>query len=46
MKRMWLLFAGLMAVAPSVLGQAKDFPNKPVRVRGRRWRSGISTIRL
>ncbi len=29
---MYLLFAALMAVAPSVMGQAKDFPSKPVKI--------------
>lgn len=32
MKRMWLAVLGLMAIAPLALGQAKDFPNKPVKV--------------
>jgi len=32
MKRMLLVVAGLMAIAPLALGQTKDFPNRPVRV--------------
>ena len=32
MKRMLLVFLGLMAIAPLALGQAKDFPNRAVRV--------------
>lgn len=32
MKRMWLALLGLMAIAPLALGQANDFPNKPVKV--------------
>ncbi|MBE0614834.1 MAG: tripartite tricarboxylate transporter substrate binding protein [Burkholderiales bacterium] len=32
MKKLWFAFLGLMAVAPFALGQAKDFPNRPVKV--------------
>lgn len=32
MKRMWLAFLALMLLAPLAFGQAKDFPNKPVKV--------------
>jgi tripartite-type tricarboxylate transporter receptor subunit TctC len=32
MKRMWLAFLELMLIAPLALGQAKDFPNRPVKV--------------
>jgi tripartite-type tricarboxylate transporter receptor subunit TctC len=32
MKRMLLVFLALMAVVPSAMGQAKDFPNKTVKV--------------
>lgn len=32
MKRIWLAFLALMLVAPLAIGQAKDFPNKPVKV--------------
>jgi len=31
MKRMLLLFVGLMTIAPLALGQAKDFPNRAVK---------------
>ena len=30
MKRMWLAFLALMLIAPLALGQAKDFPNRPI----------------
>jgi tripartite-type tricarboxylate transporter receptor subunit TctC len=29
---MWLVFLSLIAIAPSAMGQAKDFPNKAVKV--------------
>jgi tripartite-type tricarboxylate transporter receptor subunit TctC len=32
MKRMWLAFLALMLTAPLALGQAKDFPSRPVKV--------------
>jgi|PersoiStandDraft_1058852.scaffolds.fasta_scaffold15952_2 tripartite-type tricarboxylate transporter receptor subunit TctC len=32
MKRMWLVFLWLIAIAPPAMGQAKDFPNKAVKV--------------
>lgn len=32
MKRICLVFLGLMAIAPLALGQARDFPNRPVKV--------------
>jgi tripartite-type tricarboxylate transporter receptor subunit TctC len=32
MRRLWLVFLGLMAVAPLAQGQAKDFPSKAVKV--------------
>ncbi len=32
MKRMWLSFMALMLIAPLAFGQARDFPNKPVKV--------------
>src|SRR5450830_560271 len=32
MKRMWLVFLWLIAIAPPAMGQAKDFPNKTVKV--------------
>ena len=32
MNRMWLVFLSLIAIAPLAMGQAKDFPNKAVKV--------------
>jgi tripartite-type tricarboxylate transporter receptor subunit TctC len=32
MKKLWFAFVGLMVIAPLALGQAKDFPNHPVKV--------------
>jgi len=32
MKRMWPVLLSLIAIAPSAMGQAKDFPNKAVKV--------------
>ena len=32
MNRKWLVFLWLLVFAPAALGQAKDFPNKPVKV--------------
>lgn len=32
MKRMLLVLAGLMVIAPLALGQTRDFPNRPVKV--------------
>jgi len=32
MKRTWLALLALMLIAPLALGQARDFPNKPVKV--------------
>ena len=32
MKRTWLAFLCLIAIAPAAMGQAKDFPNKAVKV--------------
>ena len=31
MKKTWFVFLGLMAIAPLALGQAKDFPNRPIK---------------
>lgn len=31
MKRLWIVFLGLMVIAPLALGQARDFPNRPVK---------------
>lgn len=32
MRRVWLAFLVLMLIAPLASGQARDFPNKPVKV--------------